>query len=437
MENYQKQSAYRVMCSEVNRCVGQRINLQGWVHRIRQLGKIAFLHIRDRSGIIQCVLEGEWAQKSLSLESVVAVKGEVVAAEKSPGGFEVIVQSLEVLNQSESPLPFEVNKDRLNVNLDTMLDHRVLSLRNQQEQVTFKVQSVLAGAFRDYLTGQGFMQIFTPKIVAAGAEGGANVFSIEYFEQKAYLAQSPQFYKQMMVGAGYERVFEIAPVYRAEEHNTSRHLNEYTSLDLEMGFIASEEELMNLEEDMLRYMLQAVRVNCREELKIIKVEVPEIGSIPRLTVAEAQQILQEQYGKSSPKGDLDPEGERLICHYFEEKENSAFVFLTRYPREIRPMYAMPAADNAEETASFDLLFKGLEITTGGQRIHNHKQLIESIKGRGMNPESFSNYTDVFKYGMPPHGGLAIGLERLTSKLLDQTNVRLSSAFPRDRHRLTP
>ncbi|NRG46880.1 aspartate--tRNA(Asn) ligase [Bacillus sp. CRN 9] len=437
MENHQQKSASRVMCSEASQFLDQEIIIKGWVQRIRHLGKIAFLQVRDRTGFIQCVLEGQWAKKSLSLESVISLKGKAVAAEKSPSGVELIVVSLEVINIAANPLPFEVNKESLNVNLDTMLDQRVLSLRNQKEQLTFKIQSTLAGAFRDFLVMHGFTQIFTPKIVAAGAEGGANVFAVNYFEQKAYLAQSPQFYKQMMVGAGYERVFEVGPVYRAEEHNTSRHLNEYISLDLEIGFVQSEEELMDLEETLLGFMFGKVKSAFELELNKYHIEVPEVEKIPRITVLEAQRILEETYGKTSPAGDLDPEGERLICQYFMEKQGSAFVFLTSYPRDVRPMYALPAACNPDETASFDLLFKGIEVTTGGLRIHDYAQLIASIQSRGMNPANFESYTEAFKYGMPPHGGLAIGLERLTSKMLNHPNIRYASTFPRDRHRITP
>lgn len=433
-----KESEVRVLCSTVSRCEGRQVIIQGWVHGVRHLGQVAFVDVRDRSGIVQCVLEGEWLDLSLTLESVVAVHGRAVPAAKAANGIEIHADRVEVLNRAASPLPFDLNKKHLKVRLDTMLDHRVLSLRHRKAHSIFTIQSALAGAFRDYLTRHGFTQIFTPKIVASGTEGGSNLFPINYFEHTAYLAQSPQFYKQMMVGAGYERVFEIGPVYRAEEHNTSRHLNEYISLDAEVGFIRSEEELMDLEQELLKHMFDTVARQCENEFNLLEVEPLALrADIPRMTVAEAHRILERKYGKLSPKGDLDPEGERLLCQYVAENNQPGFVFLTRYPREIRPLYAMPAADEPALTASFDLLMGGLEITTGGQRIHELDQLVASIRSRGLNPEHFDSYLELFRYGMPPHGGFAIGLERLTSRLLGLGNVREASAFPRDRNRLTP
>lgn len=433
-----KESEVRVLCSTVSRCEGRQVIIQGWVHGVRHLGQVAFVDVRDRSGIVQCVLEGEWLDLSLTLESVVAVQGRAVPAPQAANGVEIHTDRVEVLNRAASPLPFDLNKKHLKVRLDTMLDHRVLSLRHRKAHSIFTIQSALAGAFREYLTRHGFTQIFTPKIVASGTEGGSNLFPINYFEYTAYLAQSPQFYKQMMVGAGYERVFEIGPVYRAEEHNTSRHLNEYISLDAEVGFIRSEEELMDLEQELLKHMFDTVARQCENEFNLLEVEPLALtADIPRMTVAEAHRILERKYGKLSPKGDLDPEGERLLCQYVAENNQPGFVFLTRYPREIRPLYAMPDADEPALTASFDLLMSGLEITTGGQRIHELDQLIASIRSRGLNPEHFDSYLDLFRHGMPPHGGFAIGLERLTSRLLGLGNVREASAFPRDRNRLTP
>lgn len=427
----------RVLTAEVSSRIGETVTLQGWVHTLRLLGgNLAFLMLRDRSGMVQCVLEGALAQP-IPTESVVTVAGRVVTATKAQGGVEVLASSIEVLNAAESPLPFEINKKELKTGLESLLDHRVISLRHPKLHAVFTIQSVLVGAFREYLAGEGFTQIFTPKIVATGTEGGSNLFPIQYFDRQAYLAQSPQFYKQMMVGAGYERVFEIGPVYRAEEHNTSRHINEYTSLDVEMGFITSEEDLMNLETGLLRHMFGQVARRCEAELALLGAAAPEVIAIPRIPMAEAQAIIERRYGKLSPKGDLDPEGERLICQYVGESGRLAMVFLTRYPREIRPMYAMPAPEDATLTASFDLLMNGLEVTTGGQRIHEAAMLIESMRSRGLNPDSFASYLEVFRFGMPPHGGFAIGAERLTARLLGLANVREATTFPRDRTRLTP
>jgi len=427
----------RVLAAQVKDHVGESITLKGWVHNYRQFGNLAFLILRDRSGLIQCVLEGELAARSVDVESVVAVHGTVREAPKAPGGVEVGVTDFQIISPVTMPLPFSINKKRVTAGLEHLLDHRVLSLRNPAIHAIFTIQSCLVGGFREYLVSQGFTQIFTPKIVATGTEGGSNLFPVQYFEQQAFLAQSPQFYKQMMVGAGYERVFEIGPVYRAEEHNTTRHLNEYTSLDVEMGFIDSEEDLMDLETKLLAHMFAKVAEECARELELLKVTVPTITEIPRLTLKEAREILERKYRKLTLKRDLDPEGERLICQYVSESGRPALVFLTRYPRSVRPMYAMPAPEDPTLTASFDLLFNGLEVTTGGQRIHDPEMLVESIRSRGLNPEHFESYLEVFRLGMPPHGGFAIGLERLTAKLLGLSNVREATTFPRDRTRLTP
>lgn len=432
-----QQASVRVLSAELSAHLGRTVTLKGWVHNHRHLGNLAFLMLRDRTGLVQCVLEGPLATQAIETESVVSVTGNVVVAQKAPGGVEVSAVAAEVISPAMAPLPFEINKKEVRAGLEALLDHRVLSLRNPKIHAVFTVQSALVGGFREYLASQGFTQIFTPKIVATGTEGGSNLFPIDYFERRAYLAQSPQFYKQMMVGAGYERVFEIAPVYRAEEHNTSRHLNEYTSLDVEMGFISSEEDLMDLETGLLRHIFGKVAAECPAELALHGVTAPEIGEIPRIPMAEAQEIIRRRYGKVSPKGDLDPEGERLICQYVGETGKPALVFLTRYPRPIRPMYAMPAPEDPTLTASFDLLYNGLEVTTGGQRIHHPQMLIDSICSRGLNPESFAGYLEVFQIGMPPHGGFAIGAERLTARLLGLNNVREATAFPRDRMRLTP
>ncbi|MEG0775009.1 aspartate--tRNA(Asn) ligase, partial [Clostridium sp.] len=332
--------------------------------------------------------------------------------------------------------PIEINKKELEVNLDTMLNNRVLSLRQEKKNAIFKIQGLIAQGFREFLIGEGFTEIFTPKIVAEGAEGGTDMFEVKYFENKAYLTQSPQFYKQMMVGAGYERVFEVGAVYRAEQHNTNRHLNEYVSMDFEMGFIEDEEDIMKMEEKLLCYILNKLQLEGKKYFNIFELEIPKIeSSIPRLRFSDAIDILRNEYGKTELQGDLDPEGEKLIYKYAKEKFGSDFLFLTHYPRRKRPMYTMPCGE--EETHSFDLLFRGLEITTGGQRIHNYNMLIENIKYKGLTPESYEGYISTFKYGMPPHGGLAIGLERLTAQLLRLSNVRETSLFPRDRTRLIP
>lgn len=416
--------------------IGEIVKVQGWVHRVRELGKIAFLLLRDRSGVVQCIVEtGKIELKGLKIESVVEITGQVQPA-KVEAGYEILVHELQVISAVEEDLPLEINKEELETSLDNILNHRVLSLRNLKTHAIFTIQAALAQGFQTFLQNEGFSQVFTSKLVAEGTEGGTELFEVKYFDKKAYLAQSPQFYKQMMVGAGYERVFEIGHVYRAEEHNTSRHINEYVSLDMEMGFIKNERDLMALETRMLREMLATVQCQCAAELALLGAEIPVIGEeIPSMRFFEAIEILRREYGKTELTNDIDPEGEKLIGEYARERFGSDFLFLTHYPRAKRPMYAMPAEE--ELTLSFDLLFRGLEITTGGQRIHNYQQLRASIASRGLNPEDFADYLEVFKFGMPPHGGLAIGLERLTGQLLGFKNIRQTTLFPRDRERIRP
>ncbi|MGG2015452.1 aspartate--tRNA(Asn) ligase [Bacillus sp. S10(2024)] len=423
--------------SLISECTPHKtVVLQGWVKKVRHLGNISFLLLRDRTGVMQCVLEKEWAGYKVEVESVVQVTGKVIETEKTELGVELLVEDVQLINGAE-PIPFEVNKKKLQVGLDQMLHSRTLSLRHDKVQAIFTIKSMFAHSFSEYLLQHDFTRIFTPKIVSQGAEGGANVFQFQYFEKEAYLAQSPQFYKQMMVTGGLERVFEVAPVYRAEHHNSSRHLNEYISLDVELAFIEDFYEVMQLETDVLRYMFEKVKQNCVKELLLLQIEIPVITDIPKLTVTEAQTILQKEYRKESPIGDLDSEGEKLLGKYIKETYNSDFVFITHYPKETRPMYTMPNQENPSVTDSFDLLYKGLEITSGAQRIHNYNMLVRSFEEKGLHVENFQSYIDTFRYGCPPHGGFAIGLERLVYKFLNLSNVREASAFPRDCTRLVP
>lgn len=427
----------RTLINELQTKIGAKVKIQGWIHRVRNLGKIAFVILRDRSGLVQCVVNTkEIGIKGIKLESVVEIIGEVSENEGVEKGVEVLVKEMNIISEVKDDLPIEINKEEIEANLDTVLNNRVLSLRNPRVNAVFKIQAALAQGFSSFLKGQGFTEVFTPKIVAEGTEGGTELFEVKYFDKKAYLAQSPQFYKQMMVGAGYERVFETGHVYRAESHDTQRHVNEFVSLDLEMGFIQDERDIMKLETELLKYTFSYIKEECREELKLLNVNMPEIkGEIPSMRLQGAIELLKEKYNKTDLERDIDPEGEKLIYKYAKEELGSEFIFLTHYPMSKRPMYTMPAEDGL--THSFDLIFRGLEITTGGQRIHNYEQLINSIASRGMNPDSFNNYLEVFKYGMPPHGGLAIGLERLTAQLIGLSNVREATLFTRDRFRIKP
>lgn len=414
--------------------IGQEVKLEGFVHFRRDLGGIQFLILRDRTGTAQCVLS-----KGIHiplLESSVRVFGKVVANAKAPNGLEIQASQFEVISSAVEPAPVEVSKEEWKANPETLLDYRYVSLRGLKERAVLKIQAALVQGFREALIGQGFTEIFTPKIVSAGAEGGSNLFEVQYFEQTAYLAQSPQVYKQIMVGV-YERVFETACVYRAEEHATSRHLNEYMSLDFEMGFIQSEEEVMDMENLVLAQMMQKIALECAAELELCGVSAPSVPErIPRIPLAEARALCIEKYGYTNGGKDLDPEGERIVSRHFLEQHGSDFVFVTRYPRNARPFYAYPIVED-NTTRSFDLLFRGIEITSGGQRVNDYQMLLENMEYRQVTPEGFGAYLEVFKHGMPPHGGLAIGAERLTAKILEISNVRYARAFPRDRNRLTP
>lgn len=427
----------RIMINKLDNYINRKVQIEGWIYRIRKLKAITFVILRDRTGLVQCVIDNNNMDVTLTkLESVVSIIGEVKESKNVLNPFEILIESFEVVNGAIAELPIEINKKELEVNLDTMLNNRVLSLRHEKINSVFKIQNLIVQGFREFLTKEGFTEIFTPKIVSEGAEGGTEIFDLKYFENKAYLTQSPQFYKQMMVGAGFERVFEVAHVYRAEQHNTNRHLNEYISLDFEMGFIENEEDIMDMEEHLLKFILNKVEQEGERYLQILNVNIPKIyNNIPKMKLSEALDILEKEYNKRNLDGDLDPEGEKLICKYAKEKLGCDFIFLTHYPRRKRPMYTMPCGE--EETHSFDLLFRGIEITTGGQRIHEYNMLMQNIQYKGLTPENYESYTSIFKYGMPIHGGLAIGLERITTQLLGLENVREASLIPRDRTRLVP
>lgn len=422
----------RVLSYEVGDYIGKETLLKGWVHQIRKLGRITFILLRDRRGTIQLIADGSIDLSGVVKEAVVEVKGIPRLEPQAPGGKEVEIRSIRVIESPKGPIPFEVNRslEKLNLKLDMLLNHRAFSLRNPEIGRVFRIQAEIVRSFADFMRGEDFLEVHTPKIVASGTEGGTALFPVQYFEKKAYLAQSPQFYKQMLVGAGYERVFEIGFVYRAEDHATSRHLNEYLSLDFEMGFIESVEDVMKLEERLLRFIFENLKKRCKDELSFYKVELPEIKEIPRVRFSKAKDFLKNK-GKEL-REDLDPEAERLLCEYL----GSDFVFVTHFPASARPFYTMPSEDS-RFTESFDLLYKGMEVTTGSQRIHNYDTLCENIRKFGMDPKDFDFYLEIFKYGMPPHGGLAIGAERLTQKILGLKNIREACLFPRDRTRLTP
>ena len=420
---------------------GTKVKVNGAVHTIRDMGTVAFVILRKREGLLQCVYEegsADFELKDMKEAATVEVEGILEENEKAPNGIEIRMESVKILSEPEDEMmPLAISKWKLNTSLEAKLNYRSISLRNIRERAKFRIQEGLTRAFRDFLYSQEFTEIHTPKIGAKGAEGGANIFKLEYFDRPAVLAQSPQFYKQMMVGV-FDRVFETAPVFRAEKHNTKRHLNEYTSLDFEMGYIDSFEDIMAMETGFLQYTMELLKKDYAKELKILDVTLPDVSKIPAIRFDEAKQKVSEKYGRKIRNPfDLEPEEEHLIGQYAKEEWGSDFVFVTYYPSKKRPFYAMDDPQDEKFTLSFDLLFRGLEITTGGQRIHDYDMLMEKLAKRGMTEEGLETYLDTFKHGMPPHGGLGIGMERLTMQLLGEDNVRETTLFPRDLSRLTP
>ena len=420
--------------------LNQEVVLEGAVHSIRNMGDVAFVILRRREGLFQTVFEEDKTNLSihdLKEAMTLRIRGILNEEERAPHGKEIRLREIQILSQPAEPMPLAIDKWRLNTSLEAKLNLRPIALRNIQERSKFKIQEALTRAFRDYLYGQGFTEIHTPKIGARGGEGGANLFKLSYFHKPAVLAQSPQFYKQMMVGV-FDRVFETGPVFRAEKHNTKRHLNEYTSLDFEMGYIDSFEEIMAMETGFLQYAVELLEKDYAKELAILKVQLPKVDKIPAVRFDKAKKLVSEKYNRKIRNPiDLEPEEEALIGKYFKEEYDADFVFVTHYPSKKRPFYAMDDPEDQKYTLSFDLLFHGLEVTTGGQRIHDYKQLKDKIAARGMEEEGMEQYLDTFKHGMPPHGGLGIGLERLTMQLLGEENVRDACRFPRDLNRLEP
>ena len=413
------------------------VTVHGAVHALRDMGGLVFLTLRLARGAVQCVCAPDALPEGLCEECCVELSGTVREEARAPGGFEIAAESVAVLSRPAAPMPVPLSKKKLELNLDTELALRPAVLRHPRERAVFKVREGLARAFREYLTGEGFTEVHTPKIVHAGAEGGSNIFKLDYFGKKAYLAQSPQFYKQTMVGV-YERVFEVGPVFRAEKHATPRHLNEYTGLDLEMGYIESFYDVIEVETGYLRYAMELLAKEYAHELGLLEVELPDASRIPCLRFDEAKRLAAEKYGYPiRDPYDLEPDEEAHIGQYAREELSSDFVFVTHYPSKKRPFYAMDDPDDPKYTLSFDLLFRGMEVTTGGQRVHGYAEQAAKMEARGMDPAEFESYLMIHRHGMPPHGGLGIGLERLTMKLCGLDNVRYASLFPRDRSRLEP
>jgi nondiscriminating aspartyl-tRNA synthetase len=412
------------------------VSIRGWVLRLRTLAKTTFIIVKDCSGTVQCVgATPDLHEHHLHLDDAIEIHGRVRADKRAAGGFEIDIHELRVLNRSSRTLPFHSSTDISGVGSDILLEYRPLALRNERGADIFKIQAAIVHHYREFLAANHFTEIISSKIVSGGTEGGTNLFAIRYFDRVAYLAQSPQFYKEHGV-AGFERVFETGHVYRAEPHATSRHLTEYYSLDFEMGFIDGPEDIIQMERELLSHIFDQInRHHLERIMRFGRSKLPSMMEVPIWTFDECLERLHRKFGRSDLVDDLDPEAERQLCRLVEKETGVPAVFVLGFPLASRPFYTHPRTETT--AAGFDLLFGGIEITTGGQRLHRRQDLERSLTARGISPQSFESHLRMFDIGMPPHGGLAIGLERLTAQILGLANIRDATLYPRDRYRVTP
>lgn len=434
----------RILIDSLREHIGSEVTINGWVDVARFQGKMAFFDFRDRTGKVQGVVFGKpevlEIAKDLKSEYVVVITGKVnarpekmVNANMQNGDIELEITGIEIISPAEA-MPFDLDSD---LNLDTLLDNRPLILRRKRERAIFKVQHEILVAYRQFLVENGFIEFQAPKLVGGDAEGGAEVFKVKYFKGvEASLATSPQLYKQIMAGV-FERVFAVGPTFRAEKSATTRHLSEISMMDLEMAFIKDHTDVIALVTPLMRSITNRINEKCADELKTLGVETalaPE--SFPVLTLREAQELIKKETGvDKTSEPDLEPEDERFLCEYANKNWGSDFVFVTHFPTSKRPFYTHVDPDQPEFTRSFDLLFRGLEMCSGGQRVHKYNELVERIKAKGLDPEKFQFYLQAFKYGIPPHGGIGMGLERLTAKFCGVNNVKEATLFPRDINRI--
>lgn len=432
-----------IRTTDVGAHIGETVRLQGWLHNIRRLGGVSFLVIRDGWGTLQAVTENEAdlepiIQQELSTETVIALEGTVASVAQAPGGIELHQPQITVITPVRETPPVVISKREVNASLPSMLDHAVVVNRHPTRRAVFRLAAGVMAAFRSALGQRGFTEIQTPKIVASATESGANVFKIDYFGRPAYLAQSPQFYKQIMVGV-FQGVYEVGPVFRAEPHDTTRHVNEYVSLDVEFGFIENHFAVMALLREVLAHIFASLVEQHPAEIELLKAKLPTVpAQIPHLHFAEAKELVFQLYKvdeRNEP--DLSPQEERWLGEWAQKEHNSDFLFVTGYPMSKRPFYTHPDPTRPGYSNSFDLLFRGMELVTGGQRLHKYDDYLAALRRAKLSIEPFESYLEAFRYGMPPHGGFAIGLERLLMQLLGAPNVRLTTLFPRDLNRLTP
>ncbi len=431
----------RTLIKDLKENVGKEVLLKGWIQELRNLSKIKFIILRDRTGDMQTVaFKGETEEDSFNAiddftkESVVEVVGLVKENKTSRWGIEIGIKSIKLISLSEVPLPID-NSDKSQTNIDKRLDFRFLDTRNLKKQAIFKVRGKITKILANFFDANGFTNIQTPKITTLGVESGAELFKVDYFGKPIFLSQSPQIYKQMFVMGGFERVYEIAPVFRAEKSHTSRHLTEFTGVDFEMAFIKDETDIMDFIEKMFTNLLSKLKEECVDELKTLGVEpiIPE--NIPRITMKEAKELLKAKGKTYSEDDDLDAEGEMLLGEIVRDKYKSEFVFITKFPWAVRPFYHMKEENG--DTKSFDLLFNGVEICTGAQREHRYEILCEQAKDKGLDMEEMVKYGEIFRYGCPPHGGVGFGLDRITQRFLNLENVREAVLLPRDPERMDP
>lgn len=427
----------RTLTNDIKDKIGKNIMVKGYIKNIRKFGGVTFLALNDLCGNLQLISNDEDKFNDVKKNDIVAVEGLIREDDRSKLGYEMLTNKIEVISTTSEKYPLSISP-KSQYKLDKILKNRPLTIRNPKILDVFKVQGTIAQSFRGFLNDNYFKEIFTPKIVSQVAESGSDIFALDYFGNKLSLTQSPQIYKQIMVGSGLERVFEVGHVYRAEKHDTKRHLNEYVSLDIEMAFIDSYHDLMDLEEKMIRKIVGDVKEKHSDVLKNYSVEINLPEKIPRMPLHEVKKILRERYNHKIPDSkDIDPKGEKLVGKFSKEEYGSDFIFLTKYPKLSRPFYTKLCNKNPNLTDSFDFLMNGAEITTGGQRIHDYSILLDSMKDFGLNPEHYEDYLSAFKYGMPPHGGMGIGIERLTMKILNLDDIREASLFPRDKIRYKP
>ena len=433
----------RIRTTEAAAHIGERVRVEGWLHALRRLGSISFLILRDGWGTLQAVAGDEadlapLAAAGAGVESVIALEGSLVAAPQAPGGIELRNIQLTVLVPVTEAPPVTLSKRELKASLTTLLDEAVVTNRHPKRRALLRLGAGAMAGFRATLSARGFTEISSPKLVAAATESGANVFQLDYFGRPAYLAQSPQFYKQMMVGV-FERVFEVGPVFRAEPHDTTRHINEYVSLDAEFGFIQDHFTVMAVLRDTIAGILAALAEGYAAELALLEVALPPVpATIPHIQFAEAQELILRLHGvdvRGEP--DLSPQDERWLGEWARAEHGSDFLYVTGYPMRKRPFYTHPDPTRPGYSNSFDLIFRGTELVTGGQRLHLYSDYVEALERAGLPRAPFAEYLETFRYGMPPEGGFAIGLERLLMQLTGVPSIKLATLFPRDINRLTP